>query len=365
MKLSQNIAGVTFLAFGNGAPDVFSAIAAVGNSKGGDSGLAFGALFGAGVFVSTVIVGLICFIEPFYSVQRPFLRDVIFFLISAFWTFVVVWDGYIRLWETLGFLFLYVVYIFVVVIGRYVNQKIKLSQGIMIKNDFRARGLTGKSATLDSYNGEDDRSECEEDEEATQPLLTNSNREFDFSTTESTYSKSLSISCLPIDFNEWRESNLINRALLVVKIPVMYLLKLTIPLVDYDLPSNNWNKSTIMINCLLAPIFMVFATQNALIKLFGVQLWVYMIVLGVVLCALVYFLTDLNTPPRVHFLFAYLGFIVSIVWIYSVANEIVNLLTTFGVILNISNTILGLTFLAWGNSLSGKFLGNIYNNGLN
>lgn len=77
MKLSQNIAGVTFLAFGNGAPDVFSAIAAVGNSKDGDSGLAFGALFGAGVFVSTVIVGCICFIQPFHSVQRPLLRDII------------------------------------------------------------------------------------------------------------------------------------------------------------------------------------------------------------------------------------------------------------------------------------------------
>jgi len=113
MKLSQNIAGVTFLAFGNGAPDVFSAIAAVGNSKGGDAGLAFGALFGAGVFVSTVIVGVICFIEPFHSVQRPLLRDIIFFMISAFWAFVVVWDGYIRLWETLGFLVLYVVYILV------------------------------------------------------------------------------------------------------------------------------------------------------------------------------------------------------------------------------------------------------------
>lgn len=38
--------GVTFLAFGNGAPDIFSAIAAVGSATGGDVGLAFGALFG-------------------------------------------------------------------------------------------------------------------------------------------------------------------------------------------------------------------------------------------------------------------------------------------------------------------------------
>ena len=102
LRLSQNIAGVTFLAFGNGAPDVFSAIAAVGNAKDGDAGLAFGALFGAGVFISTVIVGCICLIAPFQSVQRPFLRDLIFFMVSGFWAFFVVWDGRIELWETLS-----------------------------------------------------------------------------------------------------------------------------------------------------------------------------------------------------------------------------------------------------------------------
>ena len=38
--------GVTFLAFGNGAPDIFSAIAAIGSASNGDAGLAIGALFG-------------------------------------------------------------------------------------------------------------------------------------------------------------------------------------------------------------------------------------------------------------------------------------------------------------------------------
>ena len=38
--------GVTFLAFGNGAPDIFSAVAAITNAKDGDAGLAIGALFG-------------------------------------------------------------------------------------------------------------------------------------------------------------------------------------------------------------------------------------------------------------------------------------------------------------------------------
>lgn len=42
----DNSHGVTFLAFGNGAPDIFSAIAAIGNAKDGDAGLAIGALFG-------------------------------------------------------------------------------------------------------------------------------------------------------------------------------------------------------------------------------------------------------------------------------------------------------------------------------
>lgn len=357
MKLSQNIAGVTFLAFGNGAPDVFSAIAAVGSSKDGDSGLAFGALFGAAVFITTVIVGTISFIQPFTSVQRPLLRDMIFFIFAAFWAFVVIWDGEIVLWETLGFLFLYGVYIFVVIFGRYVNQKIKLSKGIVTKNDFKAKtSNAGKSNIQDSYNGEDDR-DSDNDDEANEPLLGDIREDNDVEasdiSTKNNYPMSLKTTCLPIDLNEWNDSNLFNKIYICISAPVYYVLKVTIPLVDYDIENSNWNKVNIMLNCLIAPSFMTFATQIALTKLGNaIPIWSISLVLGVVLCFIVFWFTEIDKPPKIHWLFAYFGFAVSIVWIYTIANEIVNLLTTFGVVLNISNTILGLTFLAWGNSVS-------------
>ncbi len=46
------------------------------------------------------------------------------------------------------------------------------------------------------------------------------------------------------------------------KAPVIFLLKITIPLVDYEVKNHNWNKATNCINCLLAPLFMVFATKS-------------------------------------------------------------------------------------------------------
>ena len=46
LHLSQNVAGVTLLALGNGSPDIFSAFAAINQDEDKKSSLAVGALFG-------------------------------------------------------------------------------------------------------------------------------------------------------------------------------------------------------------------------------------------------------------------------------------------------------------------------------
>ncbi|KAH8113151.1 Sodium/calcium exchanger protein-domain-containing protein [Phellopilus nigrolimitatus] len=53
-----------------------------------------------------------------------------------------------------------------------------------------------------------------------------------------------------------------------------------------------------------------------------------------------------------------MGFFVAVVWIMAIADEVVNVLKTFGFIFGLSNTIIGLTVFAVGNSLA-DFVANI------
>ena len=55
--------------------------------------------------------------------ERPFLRDVSFYLMAGFWAFYIFWRQEIRLFDSIGFLVVYLIYIVVVVVGRYIHQK--------------------------------------------------------------------------------------------------------------------------------------------------------------------------------------------------------------------------------------------------
>ncbi|KAK4050095.1 hypothetical protein OIV83_003666 [Microbotryomycetes sp. JL201] len=116
LGLSESVAGVTFLAFSNGSPDVFSTFAALSHGSGS---LAIGELLGAASFIVSVVSGTMCLIKPFRVAKHTFLRDVGFFTVAITLTLTILYDSHIHLWEALGMVGLYFAYVAFVAIGSW------------------------------------------------------------------------------------------------------------------------------------------------------------------------------------------------------------------------------------------------------
>ncbi|KXJ95433.1 Sodium/calcium exchanger protein-domain-containing protein [Microdochium bolleyi] len=121
LGLSESLAGVTFLAFGNGSPDVFSTFAAMSSNSGS---MAVGELIGAAGFITAVVAGSMALVREFKVMKATFLRDILFFLVAVSFTMVFLADGDIYLWECLSMVIFYAFYVvFVVVWHTYEKRK--------------------------------------------------------------------------------------------------------------------------------------------------------------------------------------------------------------------------------------------------
>ncbi|RDI80026.1 hypothetical protein Vi05172_g10056 [Venturia inaequalis] len=112
LGLSESLAGVTFLAFGNGSPDVFSTFSAMSTNSGS---LAIGELIGAASFITAVVAGAMAFVRPFKVAKKSFVRDVVFFIVAASLSMVFLYDGKLWLWEAAAMVGIYVFYVVFVV----------------------------------------------------------------------------------------------------------------------------------------------------------------------------------------------------------------------------------------------------------
>lgn len=78
--------------------------------------------------------------------------------------------------------------------------------------------------------------------------------------------------------------------------------------------------------------------------------------MSVILIAIVFIFTRIDSPPKFHREIAsYFGFILSIAWIYLASSEIVGVISMIGVASGLSFEFLGLTILAWSNSIGDFF----------
>ncbi|TWU76879.1 hypothetical protein ED733_006461 [Metarhizium rileyi] len=112
LGLSESLAGVTFLAFGNGSPDVFSTFAAMSSNS---PGMALGELIGAACFITGVVAGSMALVREFRVDRRTYARDIIFFIVAVIFTMAFLADGHLRFWECWAMVGYYALYVVTVV----------------------------------------------------------------------------------------------------------------------------------------------------------------------------------------------------------------------------------------------------------
>ena len=65
------------------------------------------------------------FVTPFKPASRPLLRDLIIYLWGIYWLLSCLYKGKVELFDSVGFLVLYLFYIGIVVLGgRFSNKKV-------------------------------------------------------------------------------------------------------------------------------------------------------------------------------------------------------------------------------------------------
>jgi len=115
----------------------------------------------------------------------------------------------------------------------------------------------------------------------------------------------------------------------------------------HDLKYNKWLMAT---QCALGPLFCV----AILFDHTEHEPWLLLAacVAGTTIGVLVAVFGGNGISPSAQLARCTMGFIVAIVWIMAIADEVVEVLQTFGLIFGLSDAIIGLTIFAMGNSLA-------------
>nr|XP_043635960.1 cation/calcium exchanger 4-like [Erigeron canadensis] len=361
LNLSPTVAGVTLLPLGNGAPDVFASIASFVGKDTGEVGL--NSVLGGAVFVTCVVVGIVSICVADQGVQidkKAFVRDVGFFVFTLVFLLLILVVGNVSVVAAVAFVSIYVVYAVFVAANEIVRkhvQRLKLDAVtplLPLRVNIFSQDEDSVQGSLLDVETESDGSQSR-----------NSLPEWMWASNVAIYSNQMKFQeherhlwgwhddAIEVDqpwFSFWSLCSLLEFPLAIPR-------RLTIPLVEEE----TWSKTYAVSSALLSPLLLAFLwnTQDDSGSQSKVIVYILAALVGSTLGILVYMHTRPDHPPS-KFLFPWVlgGFLMSIVWFYMIANELVALLVGFGVFLRVNPSILGLTVLAWGNSM-GDLVSNI------
>lgn len=359
LKMSPTVAGVTLLPLGNGAPDVFASIAAFAGSGSDDVG--FNSIMGGAVFITCVVVGVVSFCVAHKRVRidrKCFIRDLCFFLFTVVCLALILVVGKVNTLGAMAFVSIYIVYAIFVALNE-----------ILGENGWNSKvgGLTPLIPMAEGFSSYSH----EGSESMYVPLLSPDNYEnpsdlsaklphWMWNNNVSIYSDYIKANMedSPSPRWGWSDDRAMNeespfscsKLCSLLEMPLNFPRRLTIPIVEED----RWSKIYAVSSAFLAPLLLAFLwnTRENIGPLSLIITYVIGFGTGSILGILAFLYTSNEHPPHRCLLPWVLGgFFMSIIWFYIIADELVSLLVSFGVILGISPSILALTFLAWGNSM--------------
>lgn len=81
-------------------------------------------------------------------------------------------------------------------------------------------------------------------------------------------------------------------------------------------------------------------------------LWLYGLGFSAILAMVAMYFLPLSKEQKYYKeIYSYLGFLMSIAWIYATANEIISVMTMVGVVTGLSQELLGLTVMSWSDCI--------------
>jgi len=325
--LRQSVAGVTFLAFGNGCSDIFSMTAATLTGVKGME-LAIGEVLGNGMLIFCFIQGIIAIITPFTANKSEYLRDCGFYALSLLLTCFVLFDGHMSTVEGGLFLGLYVIYVLVVVNFERVLELFSLDP-----------------LDAEEFPQVDASASTEHEKLMEEP----GEKDWD-PTVHELYTHVAPVSVKRFGNMEWYEKGMI-----VAQAPVVVLLRLSVPVVSEELPKDGWSRPVSTMQMLLLPVLVSLFILTHLLPENGKHnlVWAFVILglglcLGLALAVTMWMNTENEAPPAWHKKMCFVGFFSAVLFIYMTAAEIVNVILAFGIVFELGNFSLGISVLAIG-----------------
>ncbi|XP_032570934.1 mitochondrial sodium/calcium exchanger protein isoform X1 [Drosophila sechellia] len=387
LHMNEYLAGVTFLAFGNCSPEIIANLMPVR----ADAPI-FTITVGNTLAIILLSGGTVCFLRPFRMNGHSTLRDLLFLLLGVeVLRFVMIKEGAVTLGEGIVLFVIYVVYVAIniadLALLRYYIRKLRRELDYLeTLTPPPIKEINAKLRKLISWEEQDDIgikdttkyrrsrdtgnhfSNMTSSGYFVTPIPERRSEHVDYESNrtalyDSENPRNLQLfteflqSLNPVDPEAWQLGGWSNRIYLIARCPLVFVLQLFIPVVDYEKVKHGWSK---LLNCtqiVTNPFVVITLVHSGVSSVyeswhitldFSVSMWSPCLTVPLAIVIFLHSRTDV--PPSYHHLFIILTFFSSMVTLWLAVTELEVLSEIVGIVFNLSESFMAVTFEAVSNA---------------